>query len=132
MVKTAYDVGLTPFEFWGRPDDLSTGMTIKEFSDYVESHRRKFDIQMEQLAWVCANIMNCWIKKPVKPERLLPKTAKRKPRKERFTSSEDAVAHLRAIRDEAETKNGTTINLIDDGDVDVFADELLELGTFEE
>jgi hypothetical protein len=132
MVKTAYDVGLTPFEFWGRPDDLSTGMTIKEFSDYVESHRRKFEIQMEQLAWVCANIMNCWVKKAIKPEKLLPKTAKRKPGREKFTSSQDAIAHLSMVRDEAETRNSATINLVDDGDVDIFRDEPLELETFEE
>ena len=39
----------------------------------VEAHEEKSKREMELLAWTCANIMNCWVKKAIKPKDLLPR-----------------------------------------------------------
>ena len=39
----------------------------------VEAYEEKSKRDMELLAWTCANIMNCWVKKQVRPTDLLPK-----------------------------------------------------------
>lgn len=39
----------------------------------VEAYEEKSKRDMELLAWTCANIMNCWVKKKLRPTDLLPK-----------------------------------------------------------
>lgn len=39
----------------------------------VEAYEEKSKRDMELLAWTCANIMNCWVKKKIRPTDLLPK-----------------------------------------------------------
>jgi hypothetical protein len=64
---------MTPESFWGRPDDIGTGVTLRELSVMFKGHQVQQKRQMEMLAWACANIMNCWSKKSIKPKDLLPK-----------------------------------------------------------
>lgn len=64
---------MTPEQFWGRPDDIGTGITLRELSVILKGHEAQTRRQMEMLAWTCANIMNCWTKKTIKPKDLLPR-----------------------------------------------------------
>jgi len=64
---------MTPESFWGIPDDIGTGVTLRELSVMFKGHQAQQRRQMEMLAWACANIMNCWTKKKIKPKDLLPR-----------------------------------------------------------
>jgi len=64
---------MTPEQFWGKPDDIGTGITLRELSVILKGHEARSRRQMEMLAWTCANIMNCWSKKKIKPSDLLPR-----------------------------------------------------------
>lgn len=112
MSELAYESGLTPFDFWGSLDDISTGITIREFDIFIRAKRRKFETEMEQLAWVCVNIMNCWTKKPVKMSTLLPRMrAKEKPT---FSNPQEFKKEMNRIRDEQESKENFV--LVDEED----------------
>lgn len=64
---------MSPEQFWGRPDDIGTGITLRELSVIIKGHQARTRREMEMLAWACANIMNCWTKKKIKPADLLPR-----------------------------------------------------------
>ena len=128
MLQTAAEIGLSPVEFWGKPDDIYSGMTIREFSIYVAGYRRRFENQMEQLARVCANIMSCWSKKPVKMEHLLPKKKKEVIDRGSFKDPDDAISHLNQIRDAAEQKGVSPVRL--EGEDTVKLNDSLDLSLF--
>jgi hypothetical protein len=46
---------------------------LKEFRVMVEAFEEKSKRDMELLAWMSANVMNCWTKKTLRPSDLLPK-----------------------------------------------------------
>jgi hypothetical protein len=68
-------MGLTPEQFWGREDDIETGMSLREFDIYSRGYQNRISNQQELLAWHAANIMNMWTKKgsSVSPAKLLGK-----------------------------------------------------------
>jgi hypothetical protein len=55
--------GISLDEFWGRADDITTGMTLAELDLAVEAYRHRIEMQHELLAWHAANIMNMWTKR---------------------------------------------------------------------
>jgi len=48
-------------------------MTLREFKIISDGHAERSTHEMERLAWACANLMNCWSKKKIKPADLLPR-----------------------------------------------------------
>jgi len=125
----AAETGLTPAEFWGSPDDISTGMTIREFDFHVKGYQKRFDLQMEQLAWVCSNVMSCWSKKPVKMSHLLPKKKKEEKQSlNKYSDASDVRSELNKIRDEKEEKVIIPLEYADD--VDPLSDAPFDLETF--
>jgi hypothetical protein len=48
-------------------------MTLREFKIIAEGHEEQSRHELERMAWACANLMNCWTKKKIKPADLLPK-----------------------------------------------------------
>lgn len=71
----AASLGLTPEQFWGRRDDIDTGMTLREFDLFVRGSSIKFEREQEMLAWHAANLMSMWAKKGTKitPAKLMGK-----------------------------------------------------------
>ena len=70
-------MGLSPEQFWGRPDDIYTGMTLREFDLYGQGYRERVEQQVDlaknMLAWHAANVMNCLVKRRVTADQLLGK-----------------------------------------------------------
>jgi len=90
----------------------------------VEAHEEKSKRDMELLAWTCANLMNCWVKKKIKPKDLLPRNF-RKPEsiesneyvQSRFRDSQslgDFKAMMRARQEKEEENIGIPIEEEDD------------------
>jgi len=48
-------------------------MTLREFKLIADAYEERSRHEMERIAWACANLMNCWSKKKIKPADLLPK-----------------------------------------------------------
>jgi hypothetical protein len=46
---------------------------LREFKIIADGYEERSTHEMERLAWACANLMNCWSKKKIKPADLLPK-----------------------------------------------------------
>ena len=112
---------MTPEQFWGRPDDIGTGITLRELSVILKGHEAQTRRQMEMLAWTCANIMNCWTKKTIKPKDLLPRQkgqASEPSDYEKKRSMPDTVegfkAMMRKKKEEAETNQpGNAVDSFD-------------------
>ena len=46
-------------------------MTPREIQLVVDGYRKRSEREQELMAWHAANIMNCWVKKKVTPQKLL-------------------------------------------------------------
>jgi hypothetical protein len=57
--------------FWGRPDDLFTGMTLRDFDLAVRGYNDRMYDERYLLAWHAANLMGCWVKRPPSPAKLM-------------------------------------------------------------
>lgn len=71
MERQSFIIGLSLDQFWGRPDDIYTGITIKEFYNLIQAYNEKKKADHMLAASHAAWIMNCWTKKRVTPEQLL-------------------------------------------------------------
>lgn len=69
-------MGISPDEFWGKPYDIYTGMTLREFDLFVQGYQKRLDADRELIAWHASCLMNCWVKKRVSPDDLLGKKRK--------------------------------------------------------
>lgn len=113
-------------------------MTLKEFRVMVEAHEEKSKRDMELLAWTCANLMNCWVKKKIKPRDLLPRNFRKTESVEsnayvqsRFAekqsgkkSLEDFKAMMRARQEKEEDNIGIPVEEEDDSVLIVLDREL--------
>lgn len=66
-------MGLSPSEFWGDPGDIMTGMSLREWDLFSRGFQQRQDVEQRRIAWLSANIMNCWAKpgKAITPDKLL-------------------------------------------------------------
>lgn len=60
---TVAALGLTPEQFWGQPDDIYTGMSLRELETYGEGFKQRQEIELDIMAWHAAHIMSMWAKK---------------------------------------------------------------------
>lgn len=56
-------IGLSPVDFWGRPDDLWTGVTLKEFYLMVRQHNKKSKNEWRRTAQLASWLLSAWSKK---------------------------------------------------------------------
>ena len=92
----------------------------------VEAYEEKSKRDMELLAWTCANIMNCWVKKQIRPTDLLPKNFRPGQKheesgyvKKRFAAVggiDDFKAQMRAKKQREEEANEAFIDFSDGED----------------
>lgn len=71
MERQAFIIGLSLDDFWGRPEDICTGITIKELFNLIQAYNEKQRAKHFLVATHASWIMNCWTKKKIKPEQLL-------------------------------------------------------------
>ena len=112
----------------------------------VEAHEEKSKRDMELLAWTCANLMNCWVKKKIKPKDLLPRNFRRPQSIEsneyvqaRFAekqSFDDFKRMMQARKDKEEERLGAILEEQEDSVVIVldrdFEGFLPEVGEFDD
>ena len=48
-------------------------MTPAEFRMHAEGYNKRTEFQMRMMAWHATNLMNCWVKRRVKIDDLLPR-----------------------------------------------------------
>lgn len=101
-----------PLDFWGRPDDVWTGLTLRDFDDIARGYESRADRELDLVATHAAWIINCWVKKGVKPHQL---TGKPNPRAE-FTSGAQAVAEMSKRAEKAAAKNDAMAGIVGTGD----------------
>jgi hypothetical protein len=105
-------MGILPLDFWGRPDDVWSGMTLREFDDVARGYESKADRELDLVATHAAWIINCWVKKKVKPHKL---TGKPDPRPE-FHSPEQALAEMSKRADKAQAKGDVMSEIVGAGE----------------
>ena len=79
----AFQMGLAPDTFWN--------LTPFEFQCALKGYNNETKRQQQMLAWAQANLMNCWTKRRITPQKLL--GAKDLPR-----SADGIAAYYRAKR----------------------------------
>lgn len=97
MLITAASLGLKPDDFWGRPDDIYTGLTLREFDLFVQGKTKEVERSQEMLAWHAANIMSMWAKKGSKitPAKLLGRSESITPEEMKAKLAEKAAKERR-------------------------------------
>jgi len=62
-----------PEQFWGRADDISTGLSLFEFDQVMRGAKLRMDRDQQLAAWHAANIMGMWAKRGsrITPDKLL-------------------------------------------------------------
>lgn len=72
-------MGMTVHDFWGRPDDIWTGLTVREFVAEADAFRVREERTQDLVFAHAVNLMNMWSKKAIKLEQLTGR--RRKPKK---------------------------------------------------
>lgn len=55
-----------PQDFWGRADDISTGLSLRELDLVVRGAQARAEREQRLVAWHAANVMNMWAKRGTK------------------------------------------------------------------
>lgn len=98
-------IGMAPSEFWGRSDDINTGMTLREFDLYVRGYQQRNKDEWRRTAWSTAYLLNAWVSKGNFTAAKLLGEEEQKNDLETFgMSGAEVLAHARASAKEAKMK----------------------------
>lgn len=114
-------MGMGHAEFWGRPDDVWTGLTVREFVDVANAHRRRQEAKQDLVFMHAAHLMNMWSKKAVKLEQLTGRkpTTTRKKRSATNFAGMDPAKYQEHLKQEAARREGDYIAaLTEDTEID--------------
>ena len=113
-------MGITPDEFWGKPDDIYTGLTLAEFDALARGYQKRMQDMQELLAWHAANTMSMHAKKGTRitPDKLLGRN------KDRATET-NLVEQIKARKAEKEKRQDLSrdLNRVRDVDVDALTED---------
>lgn len=62
---------MSPCDFWGKPDDVSTGLTLRELDLLIRGRQKRESADYRQLATLAYWLLGAWVKRPPKPEKLM-------------------------------------------------------------